>query len=47
MEKLTELAKKRSLFDDRMVEVEELSQMIKQVCEMSYSFYSGLDRKES
>lgn len=30
MEKLTELAKKRSLFDDRMVEVEELSQMIKQ-----------------
>ncbi|VDK22840.1 unnamed protein product [Anisakis simplex] len=31
MEKLTELAKKRSLFDDRMVEVEELSQIIKQV----------------
>lgn len=30
MEKLTELAKKRSLFDDRMVEVEELSQIIKQ-----------------
>ncbi|VDM41893.1 unnamed protein product [Toxocara canis] len=30
MEKLAELAKKRSLFDDRMVEVEELSQMIKQ-----------------
>lgn len=30
MEKLAELAKKRSLFDDRMMEVEELSQMIKQ-----------------
>lgn len=30
MEKLTELAKKRSLFDDRMVEVEELSQIVKQ-----------------
>uniref|UniRef100_A0A914ZPI4 t-SNARE coiled-coil homology domain-containing protein n=3 Tax=Parascaris univalens TaxID=6257 RepID=A0A914ZPI4_PARUN len=30
MEKLTELAKRRSLFDDRIVEVEELSQMIKQ-----------------
>ncbi|VDN29737.1 unnamed protein product [Gongylonema pulchrum] len=30
MEKLTELAKRRSLFDDRMLEVEELSQVIKQ-----------------
>uniref|UniRef100_A0A183HF93 Syntaxin-5_N domain-containing protein n=1 Tax=Onchocerca flexuosa TaxID=387005 RepID=A0A183HF93_9BILA len=29
MEKLTELAKRRSLFDDHMMEVEELSQMIK------------------
>uniref|UniRef100_A0A915PZB2 t-SNARE coiled-coil homology domain-containing protein n=1 Tax=Setaria digitata TaxID=48799 RepID=A0A915PZB2_9BILA len=29
MEKLTELAKRRSLFDDRMMEVEELSQVIK------------------
>lgn len=31
MEKLTELAKRRSLFDDRMMEVEELSQVIKRV----------------
>lgn len=30
MEKLTELAKKRSLFDDRLAEMEELSQIIKQ-----------------
>lgn len=32
MEKLTELAKKKSLFDDRTGEVEELSGIIKQVC---------------
>ena len=31
MEKLTQLAKKKSLFDDRAGEVEELSQIIKQV----------------
>lgn len=31
MEKLTQLAKKKSLFDDRSGEVEELSQIIKQV----------------
>lgn len=32
MEKLTELAKKKSLFDDRAGEVDELSTIIKQVC---------------
>jgi hypothetical protein len=31
MEKLTELAKKKSLFDDRAGEVDELSTIIKQV----------------
>lgn len=31
MEKLTELAKRRSLFDDHMMEIEELAQVIKHV----------------
>ena len=39
MEKLTELAKKRSLFDDRLVEMEELSQIIKQVTYRSLLIY--------
>lgn len=31
MEKLTELAKKKTLFDDRFSEIEELSRIIEQV----------------
>jgi hypothetical protein len=38
MEKLTELAKKKSLFDDRAGEVDELSTIIKQVC-FCFCFY--------
>jgi hypothetical protein len=43
MEKLTELAKKKSLFDDRAGEIDELSTIIRQVClyfHLMHSFFN-------